>query len=72
MLNITLIILVNLFAFLSVWHILDAIFETNGTMKLILVFVSIVPLTIIMYFYLKKILKDLNNIKNENRESNTK
>ncbi len=72
MFNITLIIVINLFAFLSLWHILDAIFKTKWTMKLVFVAISIVPLTIIMYFYLKKILTDLNNIKNENRENDKK
>lgn len=70
--NITLIIFLNLFAFLGVWHILDAIFQTWFKMKLILIIASIVPLIIIMHFYLKKVLKDLNNIKNDNTTNTTK
>ncbi len=62
--NITAIIFVNLFAFLTVWHILDAIFWSGVKFKLIFIFISIISLVFIMTFYLKKIIKELNNINN--------
>lgn len=62
LINITIIIFVNLFAFLAIWHILDTIFWTGGRFKLILVFVSVVSFTVIMFFYWKKIFKELNKI----------
>jgi membrane protease YdiL (CAAX protease family) len=61
----TLIILVNLFAFLSVWHILDEIFNTKGKYTIIFLVLSIASLALISHFFIKKNLQILNNIKSK-------
>ena len=62
--KITLIIVVNLLAFLLIWHILDAIFETGNVLKLASVLVSLPVLGIIMYMKAGKILQELQEISN--------
>jgi len=61
----TLIILVNLFAFLSIWHILDGIFNTKGKYTIIFLVLSIASLALISHFFIKKSLWILNNIKSK-------
>lgn len=64
----TLIILLNLFAFLSIWHILDVIFSGNWYFKLIFIFISIVNLVFIALIYLRNQIN--NNIeKNDGKWS---
>ncbi len=57
----TLVILVNLFAFLSVWHILDVIFLKERLFKLIFVFISVIPLIYFAHRFIKEQIK--NNLK---------
>ena len=61
-----LIILINLFAFLFVWNILDALFLTGAKFKIIFLLLSIVSLAIIWSFYIRKTLSDLKNINSKN------
>jgi hypothetical protein len=58
-LKIFLIIFVNLLAFLCVWFILDALFETGGIAVLTSILVSLPVLGIIMYRKAGGILQDL-------------
>jgi positive regulator of sigma E activity len=59
----TLIILINLFAFLAVWYILDAIFETNWKIVVVFLILSIFSLVIISQYFMKINLEKLSNIK---------
>ena len=65
----TIIILVNLFAFLSVWLILDEIFNSKPKMTIIFLVLSVASLAIISHFFIKKTLKTLNDLKNKNGNS---
>ncbi len=65
----TIIILVNLFAFLSVWLILDGIFNSKPKFTIIFLVLSIASLAIISHFFIKKTLKILNDLKNNNGSS---
>ena len=63
LLKYTLIILVNLFAFLSVWYILDAIFETSWKIVIVFLILSVFSLVMISQYFMKINLEKLNNIK---------
>lgn len=67
-LKITLPILANLFAFLLFWIILGALFWNKGQFMLWSIIFSLIPLTFILYFEVKKITTELNNISNENKD----
>lgn len=58
----TLIIALNLFAFLSVWYILDEIFESWTLFKIIFLILSILSLVLISIFFFKSSLKNINDI----------
>lgn len=60
--KISIIILVNLFAFLLFWIILGAIFWNTETFLIFSIIFSIIPLIIIMVFEIQKTTKELNNI----------
>lgn len=66
LLKYTLIILVNLFAFLGVWHILDGVFSRNGLFKLIFVFISVLPLIYLAHKVINKQIK--TNIDSNDRK----
>ncbi|MCD5380727.1 hypothetical protein LR004_02265 [Candidatus Gracilibacteria bacterium] len=58
----TLIIALNLFAFLSVGYILDLIFESGALYKIIFLILSIFSLVFISIFFFKSSLKTINDI----------
>ncbi len=62
----SLIIFWNLFVFLSIWFILDKIFNSKPKFLVIFLILSIFSLVLISSFFIKKILKDLASIKNKN------
>lgn len=72
-LKITLIIFLNLFAFLSIWIILGALFWNKEQFLILCIIVSIIPLLIFLYIETQSTLKKLNNISKENNnDSNWK
>ncbi len=72
-LKITLIIFLNLFAFLLFWIILGALFWNTKQFLVLMVIISLIPLTIILYLEIGKTLKELNNIsKKQENDSNWK
>lgn len=63
--KINIIIFVNLFAFMSVWYILDLLFNNKNHMFLLLMLIlSIISLIIIMYIQYNNFKKDLYKINN--------
>ena len=70
----SLIMLINLLAFLSIWHILDLILETNARYKIIFLILSVVSLIFLSKKFFKKTLKNIekaspiidNNKQNKN------
>ncbi|MDD4151036.1 MAG: hypothetical protein PHR68_00250 [Candidatus Gracilibacteria bacterium] len=60
--KISVIILLNLFAFLLFGIILGAIFGKTETFLVFSIIFSIIPLIIIMVFEIQKTTKELNNI----------
>lgn len=74
LLKITLIIFLNLLAFLSIWIILGALFWNRAQFLVYSVIISIIPLSIFLYIEIKKTLNKLNNISKNNKkdEGNTK
>lgn len=65
--RILLLILINLFAFLFFWIILGSLFWSKWQFLFGSVIFSIIPLTFVLYFEVKKITIELNNISNENK-----
>ena len=63
-----LIILVNLFAFLIVWTILDAIFETSWLFLMVSLVLSVLSLVVIGSIYMKKTLKEFDKITKNNKK----
>lgn len=63
----TLILVINLLAFLSVWYILDLIFETNWKFIVLFLILSIFSLVILTQLLVRKNLSRLNDIKNNNK-----
>jgi len=57
------IMLINMLAFLSIWHILDLNLGTNARYKIIFLVLSVFSLIIISKKYFKKALKDFEEIK---------
>ena len=69
--NFSLIVLINLLAFLSIWHILDLILETNARYKIIFLVLSTISLVFLSKKFFKKALKENENKENnENNENN--
>jgi len=68
------IMLINMLAFLSIWHILDLNLGTNARYKIIFLVLSVFSLIIISKKYFKKALKDFEEIKSidENNKNNKK
>jgi len=60
--NFSLIMLINLLAFLSIWYILDLNLGTNSRYKIIFLILSVISLIIISKKYFKKALKDMEEI----------
>ena len=67
LLKYSLILFVNLAIFLSIWYALDYYFKTNWKIIIWSLILSIVSLVILTQNLITKNLKQLNNIKNENR-----
>ena len=63
------IILINLFAFLIVWTILDALFETEGLFLMISLVLSVLSLIVIGSIYVKKTLKEFDKIWEEEKNN---
>jgi len=59
----TMILVGNLLAFLSVWYILDKIFETGWKFIALFLILSIISLVILTQNLVRKNLNKLNNIK---------
>lgn len=66
--RISLIILVNLFAFLFFWIILGAIFWSKWLFLVWAVIISIIPLTIILFIEIKKVNTEFNTILSEKKD----
>lgn len=66
--RISLIILVNLFAFLFFWIILGAIFWNKLLFLVWAVIFSIIPLVIILFIEIKKVNTEFNNILSEKKD----
>jgi len=64
----TIIIFVNLFAFLWVWYILNAFFNSDGKILIMSLVLSVISLVIISYFFMKWNLNKLNNITEKENE----
>lgn len=64
--EVQIIIFLNLFAFLVLWHILDAIFGRDVLYKLICLGISFLVLWVIMYFRTLPLIKKIQEIKEEN------
>lgn len=65
--KISALIFLNLFAFLLFWTILWAIFWNKLFFLIASVIISIIPLTMIMFFELKKINNQISNISKEKK-----
>lgn len=63
----TLILFVNLFAFLSVWYILDLVFETGWKFIILSLILSIVSLVILTQVLVRENLSKLSNIQNNTK-----
>lgn len=70
--KITIIIFLNLFAFLLFGSILGAIFWNFGLFLIWAVIFSLITLTIILFIEIKKTLNDFNSINTEKNEWNSK
>ncbi len=65
----TLLIAINLFAFLGVWYILDHVFESWAQYKIICLVLSVFSLAFFSTWYFKKALSEIEQIApNENVE----
>ena len=62
------IILINLFAFLGLWFILDALFETEGLFVIVCLVLSVLSLIVIWGIFMKKTLNEFKNISPEKEE----
>ncbi len=58
----TLLIFVNLLAFLLVWHILDVLFWGGAKFKITFLLISIVPLLVVWGKMIQKSIKNLEEI----------
>lgn len=65
------VVFLNLFAFLSIWIILDAIFEMKPTFTIWSIVISIIPLIYFMKVQIKKLNKQLNITNNDKNDSRT-
>lgn len=73
LLKITLIIFLNLLAFLLIWIILGALFWNRGQFLVYSVIISIIPLSIFLYIETKRNLKKIKNISlNNKNDGNSK
>jgi len=68
LIRIWILIFLNLFAFLFLWAILWAIFWRKEFFFIICVTISIIPLTMIMFFEIKKTTNQFNNISKEKKD----
>lgn len=72
LLKYSIILVINLLAFLSIWYILDKIFETNWKFIALFLILSIVSLIILTQNLVKKNLNKLENIKEIIKGNNKK
>lgn len=68
LIRISIIIFLNLFAFLLFWIILGALFWNKEQFLILCVIVSIIPLLIFLYIETQSTLKELNNISKEKKD----
>ena len=73
----SIIIFLNLFAFLAIWHILDLNLNTNSRYKIIFLILSVISLIFISKSYFNKALKNFEEIspiidKNNNKNNESK
>ena len=68
----TLILIINLIIFLSIWYILDKIFETNWIFITTFLVLSIISLVIMTQSLVRKNLSKLENIKEVIKDNNKK
>ena len=64
------IMLINMLAFLSIWHILDLNLGTNARYKIIFLVLSIISLIFLSKKFFKKALKDIEEINLDNNKKN--
>ena len=67
LLRIWFLIFLNLLAFLFLWAILWAIFWHKGFFFIVCITISIIPLTMILFFEIKKTNNQFNNISKEKK-----
>jgi L-asparagine transporter-like permease len=67
LIRITLVILLNLFAFLFFAIILGELFWNKKQFLILCIILSIIPLLIFLYIEIQKTLKKLNNISKKNK-----
>jgi len=72
LLKYSIILVINLLAFLSIWYILDKIFETNWKFIALFLVLSIVSLVILTQNLVRKNLNKLENIKEIIKDNNKK
>lgn len=65
--RISVLIFLNLFAFILIWTILGEVFWSKGVFLIWSVIVSIIPLVVIMFFEVKKVNNKFNNILKEKK-----
>lgn len=66
--RISIIIFLNLFAFLLFWIILGPLFWNKEQFLILSVILSIIPLLIFLYIETQSTLKELNNISKQKKD----
>ena len=72
MIQFSLIILINLLAFLSIWHILDLNLGTSARYKIIFLVLSVASLIFLSKKFFKKAMKDMEKISPKENNKNNK
>jgi len=60
--NFSLIMFINLFAFLAIWHTLDVFLETKAQYKIIFLVLSVASLIFLSKKFFNKTMKDMEKI----------
>ena len=68
----SLIMFVNLFAFLAIWHTLDVFLGTKAQYKIIFLVLSVVSLIFLSKKFFNKTMKDMEEISPEENNKNNK
>jgi membrane protein YdbS with pleckstrin-like domain len=68
----TLILIINLIIFLSIWYMLDKIFKTDWTFIIIFLILSVISLVIMTQNLVRNNLSKLENIKENIKNNNIK